>query len=69
MMVFLISERRTITQTGLYSHRRRLAAQTFGAKKKRICTIGVVKTKALIIGAVTAQLICLFRKSKNPIFS
>ena len=31
-----------------------------GFKKKRNCTIRVVKTKALISCAVTAQLICAF---------
>ena len=48
------------TQTGLYSHRSRLAASNFGFKKKRNCTILVAKTKALISCAVTAQLICAF---------
>ena len=45
------------TQTGLYSHRRWLEAGNFGFRKKKICTIQVVKTKALISCAVTAQLI------------
>ena len=48
------------TQTGLYSHRRRLEARNFVFGKKRDCTIRVVKTKALISCAVTAQLICAF---------
>ena len=48
------------TQTGLYSHRRRLEAGNFGFRKKRDCTIRVGKTKALISFAVTAKLICVF---------
>ena len=48
------------TQTRLYSHRRWLEALNFGFRKKRDCTIYVVKTKALISFAVTAKLICLF---------
>ena len=34
------------TQTGLYSHRSRLEACNFGFKKKRNCSVCVVKTKA-----------------------
>ena len=48
------------TQTGLYSHRRRLEALNFGLRKKRDCTMRVAKTKALISCAVTAQLSCVF---------
>ena len=48
------------TQTGMYSHRRRLGAWNFGFKKKRNCTFRVAKTEALISCAVTAQLICAF---------
>ena len=48
------------TQTGLYSHRRRLEALNFTFRKQRNCTIYVVKTKALISCTVTAQLICIF---------
>ena len=48
------------TQTGLYSHRKWLAAGNFGFRKKRDCTIHVAKTKALISFAVTAKLICGF---------
>ena len=48
------------TQIGLYSHRRWLKAGNFGFKKKKNCTIHVVKTKALISFAVTAKLICAF---------
>ena len=48
------------TQTGLYSHRRRIEAQDSGFKKKRDCSIHVAKTKALISCAVTAQLTCIF---------
>ena len=44
-------------QTGLYSHRRRLEAGNFGFKKKRVCTIRVAKTKAMISFTVTAKLI------------
>ena len=42
-----------MTQTGLYSHRRKLEAWNFGFRKKRDCTLCVAKT-------VTAQLICAF---------
>ena len=49
-----------LTQIGLSSHRRWLEAGNFGFKKKRDCTIGVAKTKALISFAVTAKLICAF---------
>ena len=48
------------TQTGLYSHIRWLETKNFGSRKKSVCTIYVVKTKTLIICAVTAQLICAF---------
>ena len=48
------------TKTGLYSHRRWLEACSFGFNKKRVCTIRVAKTKALISCAVTAQLIYVF---------
>ena len=47
-----------LTQTSLYSFRKRLEAQNLGFKKKRNFTISIVKTKALISCAVTAQLIC-----------
>ena len=36
------------TQTRLYNHRRYLEDSNFGFKKKKDCTIYVVKTKALI---------------------
>ena len=49
-----------MTQTNLYSHRSRLEAWNFRFKRERNCTIRVVKTKALISCAVTAQLICGF---------
>ena len=49
-----------LTQTGLYSLRKRLEDWNFGFKKKRNCTIRVAKTKALISFAVTAKLICAF---------
>ena len=48
------------TQTRLYSHRRWLDAWNFGFEKEMNCAIYVVKTKALISCAVTAQLICAF---------
>ena len=48
------------TQVGLYSHRRWLETGNFGFRKKRICTIRVAKTKALINFAVTAKLISAF---------
>ena len=51
------------TQTSLYTHRRWgrwLEAGNFGFRKKRNCTVHVVKTKALISFAVTAKLICAF---------
>ena len=41
-------------------HRRWLQVENFGWKKQWICTIGVVKTKALISFTVTAMLICAF---------
>ena len=48
------------TQTGMYSHRRRLEAGNFGYKRN--CTTLVPKANALISLAVTvtAQLICAF---------
>ena len=49
-----------LTQTSLYSHRRRLEAWNFGFMKKRECTICVAKTKALISCTVTPRLICDF---------
>ena len=48
------------TQTELYKRRRWLEAGSFRFRKKRNCTICVVKTKALISFAVTAKLICAF---------
>ena len=48
------------TQTGLYSHRKRLEASNVRFKKKRDSTIRVAKPKTLISCAVTAQLICVF---------
>ena len=48
------------TQTGLYSHRIRQEALNFGFRKKRNCTICVVKTKTLISFMVAAKLICVF---------
>ena len=44
----------------LYSHRRWLEAGNFGFRKKRDCSIYVVKKKALISCGFTAQLICGF---------
>ena len=41
------------TQTGLYNH-------GSGFKRKKKCTIRVSKTKALIIFAVAAKLMCIF---------
>ena len=49
-----------LTQTGLHGLIRRLEAWNFGSKKKRDCTICLVKTKALISCADTAQLTCTF---------
>ena len=49
-----------LTQTSLYSHRRKLEAGNLGFKQKRDCAIFVAKTMALISCAVTAQLICAF---------
>ena len=46
-----------LTQTDLYSHRSRLAAQNFGCKKERDCTICVAKTKMLISHAVIAEVV------------
>ena len=42
-----------LTQTELYSHRRRLDVRNFEFKKKRNYSIHVAKTKALISFAVT----------------
>ena len=47
-------------QTRLCSLRRWLEAWNFVFRKKRDCTIRVVKTKALISFTVTAKLICVF---------
>ena len=47
------------TQTSLYNHTRWLEASNFVYRKKRDCTIRVVKTKALISFAATAKLICV----------
>ena len=47
------------TRTRLYNHTRWPEAYNFGFVKWRDCTIHVAKTKALIISAVTAQLICV----------
>ena len=55
-----VSDQVRVTQTGLYSHRSRLEACTFGFKMKKDFTIRAAKTKALISCAVTAQLICGF---------
>ena len=49
-----------LIQTSLCSHRRMIEAWNFRFKKKRDCTIHVVKTKVLISCVVTAQLICAF---------
>ena len=57
-LVFGVSDQ--VRQTGLYNHRRWLEAGNFGFRKKRDSSIYVAKTKALIICAVTAQLICGF---------
>ena len=43
-----------------HKHRRWLEAGNFGFRKKRNCTIRVVKTKALISFRATAKLICAF---------
>ena len=48
------------TQTELYKHSRSLEAGNFGFRKKRDCTIHLVKTKALISFEVTAKLISAF---------
>ena len=47
------------TQTRLYNHTRWLEAGNFVFRKKRDCTIYVVKIKALI-SLVYAKLICVF---------
>ena len=53
------------TQTGLYSHKRwLLEAENFGFRKKRNCTIRVVKTKALIF----AELHPCFRLCRLLVF-
>ena len=52
--------RPSLTQTGLFSHRRWLEAGNFGFRKYSNCTICVAKTKALISLAVTAKLISAF---------
>ena len=49
-----------LTQIRLCSHRSRLEAWNFGFKKKRKCTIRVVKAKALISFQVTTKLIFVF---------
>ena len=43
------------TQIDLYSHRKKLEASNYIFKKKRDCTIRVVRTKALISFVDTAQ--------------
>ena len=48
------------TQTGLHSHSRWLEASNFGFRKKRDCSIYIVRTEALISCAFAAQLICDF---------
>ena len=45
---------------GLYNHTRWLEAWNFGYRKKRDCSIGVAKTKALISFGLTGKLICVF---------
>ena len=52
-----------LTQTGLYSHRNGLEAWNFGFRKKRHCTVHLVKEKALISCAVTAPLFWHRQKS------
>ena len=47
------------TQAGLYKHRWPEAGN-FGLRKKRNCTICVVKTKALNSFAATVKLVCTF---------
>ena len=54
----LLGFRPDLTQTRLHIHRRWLEAGNSGFRKKRDCTIYVVKTKALISCALTVQLIC-----------
>ena len=43
-----------VSETGPYSHRRKQEGWNSVCKKKRDCTVLVVKTKALISCAVTA---------------
>ena len=50
----------SLTQIGLYSHKRWLDAWNFGFRKWRDCTIYVAKTKVLISCAVNAQLVWVF---------
>ena len=61
------------TQTGLCSLRRQLEAGNFGFRKKRDCTFGVAKTKALIsftvCGYRKADLRLCFRICKRLVFS
>ena len=46
----------SLTQSGLYKHRRWLETGNFGFRKQRNCTIGIAKTKVMISFAVTAPL-------------
>ena len=58
-----------LTQTGLYSQRRRLElAWNFSFEKKRDCTTRVVKTKTMISYAITDLRLC-FPIGKNLVFS
>ena len=50
-----------LTQSRLYNHRRWLEAVNFRFRKKRDCTIYLVKTKTLISASV-------FRICKKPVF-
>ena len=58
--------RTDLTQTSLYSHRRRLEAWNFGFKKKRDCFICLEKTKALII---CAKIIIGLTKTNDIIYA
>ena len=51
-----------MTQTSLYSCRKRLEAGNFGFRKKRNCTVCVAKTKALISFTVTANCLLFLPK-------
>ena len=56
-----------LTQTDLYSHRRKLESWNFVYTYSRNCTIHVAKTKALISFAITVKLNCVFAFAKAKI--